>query len=84
MVRIFTYIYHKINSPNVGKYTVRPMDGMGIASNQFIDAWWLVDFSYTWMSTRLSACISVEGWELYGNSIDFRLHSRSLTYTPVN
>ena len=25
---IFTYIYHK-NQPNVGKYTVRPMDAMG-------------------------------------------------------
>ena len=28
MYGIFTYIYHK-KQPNVGKYTVRPMDGMG-------------------------------------------------------
>ena len=27
----FTYIYHQ-NQPNVGKYTIRPMDGMGKAS----------------------------------------------------
>ena len=25
----FTHIYHKTNQTNVGKYTVRPMDGMG-------------------------------------------------------
>ena len=29
---IFTYLYHK-NEPNVGKYTVRPMNPLGFGSN---------------------------------------------------
>ena len=33
MYGIFTYIYHKFR-PNVGKYTVRPMDGMGVHTTQ--------------------------------------------------
>ena len=61
-------LYYNFFQPNVGKYSVRPMDPMGITSQVFF----FVQIFYP--TSAMGGRITLEGWQLANSDLEGGFH----------